>query len=383
MSLDGTSVCMLVTNDVSRDTRVRREARALMDAGATVTIIGVGGGDPIDPGNLDIRLLNPVRASTHPSRIVRIAANVFRTLRFERQMSVAASELRADVYHCNDLDTLAAGARAASRVGAKLVYDSHELFLEDEGTVGHWQRPLWARTERRWLPLADLVITVNGSIAEELAIRYRAQTPLVVFNGPAQCAGVGAVATPLRLFFQGSYTEGRAIPELIEAMVHVRDVATLALQGYGPLEERARGLVAERSLGDVVEFVPSCAPEDTAQASTGYDVGIVGSTMVQKSSRLASPNKLFSYLGGSLALLIPDLPVMRGVVERYDCGMIVPEMTVEALVDAIRWMAEHPESVFGMKRGSMKACAEFSWSHQAEKLVSAYEALGGAAEVQS
>lgn len=366
---------MLVTNDVSRDTRVRREARALMDAGASVTIIGVGDGSPVNPGELDIRLVKPASASAHRIRPVRIAANVMRTLRFERSMSAVASGLHADIYHCNDLDTLAAGARAAFRVGARLVYDSHELFLEDEGTVAHWQRPLWVRAERRWLPRADLVITVNDSIAEELAIRYGVETPMVVFNGPAQCAGAGPAATPLRLFFQGSYTEGRALPELIEAMAHVRDVATLALQGYGPLEASLRARVGELGLENVVTFVPACAPEDTAKESSGYDVGVVGSTMVQRNSQLASPNKLFSYLGGALALLIPDLPVMRSVVERYDCGLIVPEMNPQALADAIHWMAEHPETVARMKKGAAGACSEFSWVSQARKLVDAYAQL--------
>ena len=378
MSLDGATVCMLVTNDVSRDTRVRREARALMDAGAAVTIIGVGEGDLLNSGDLDIRLLKPARASTHRLRPVRIATNVMRTLRFERLMSVVASRLRADIYHCNDLDTLAAGARAASRAGARLVYDSHELFLEGEDTFRHWQRPRWARTERRWLPRADLVITVNDLIAEELAARYHAETPVVVFNGPGDCSVTsGPVSTPLRLFFQGSFTEGRALPELIEAMAQVRDVATLSLQGYGPLEALARGLVAQLKLDDVVEFVPPCAPEDTALASAGYDVGIVGAEGSCTSYYLQSPNKLFSYLGGALALLIPDLPVMRGVVERYDCGLIVPEMNPQTLADAIRWMAEHPGDVHRMKQGAVRACAEYSWEMQAKKLVDAYAQMLG------
>lgn len=369
---------MLVTNDVSRDTRVRREARALMDAGAAVTIIGVGEGDLLNSGDLDIRLLKPARASTHRLRPVRIATNVMRTLRFERLMSVVASRLRADIYHCNDLDTLAAGARAASRAGARLVYDSHELFLEGEDTFRHWQRPRWARTERRWLPRADLVITVNDLIAEELAARYHTEKPVVVFNGPGDCSVTsGTVSTPLRLFFQGSFTEGRALPELIEAMAQVRDVACLSLQGYGPLEASLRARVGQLDLEAVVTFVPPCAPEDTSKESSGYDVGVVGSTMAQRNAQLASPNKLFSYLGGALALLIPDLPVMRSVVERYDCGLIVPEMNPQTLADAIRWMAEHPGDVHRMKQGAAGACVEFSWDNQAKKLVGAYAQIVG------
>jgi len=376
-------VCVLVTNDVSRDTRVRREARALMDAGARVTIMGIGTPNGQVNGDLETRLLEPMCSSTHPVRIVRVAFNVWRTLRFERALRAAAADVHADVYHCNDLDTLGAGARAASHFGAKLVYDSHELFLEGEGTVAHWQRPFWARTERKWCPRADLVITVNDAIADELAKRYGIRKPIVVFNGPDECAHASTVTLPLRVFFQGSYTSGRALPEVIEAIRQTEDVANLTLQGYGPLETSLRARVAESGLDDAVTFVPACPPEETARAAAGYDVGIVGSTMVQQNSQLASPNKLFSYLGGGLALLVPDLPVMRSIVEEYQCGVIVPEMTPDAIAGAIRWLADHPHDVERMKQGSARACAEYAWSHQADKLVDAYRCMLGGTGVRS
>lgn len=374
--LDGVKVCMLVTNDVSRDTRVRREARALMDAGARVTIVGVGDRDTTTEG-YDIRLLKPPRSSTYPLRFVRIAVNVWRTFRFERTMSAAAAKLHADIYHCNDLDTLGAGARAATRVGGKLVYDSHELFLEHESVQRQWQLPLWARAESKWCSRADLVLTVNDLIAEDLAAHYQVPRPLVILNGPIACSDPSPVMSPLRVFFQGSYTHGRVLPELIEAMDRVHDVVHLTLQGYGPLEDDLRAAVSDRGLETSVTFVPPCGPEDTARSAEGYDVGVVGAEGSCESYRLQSPNKLFSYLGGGLALLVPDLPVMRGIVEEHDCGMIIDEMTPEALADALRLLAEHPEDVARMKAGAARACTEFLWSHQADKLVGAYEMLVG------
>jgi len=84
-----------------------------------------------------------------------------------------------------------------------------------------WRYPLLARIERQECPRADIVITVNEAIAEELARRYRVE-PLVIFNGPDRCAGASPAGVPLRVLFQGSYSEGRALPELIEAMAQLR-----------------------------------------------------------------------------------------------------------------------------------------------------------------
>jgi len=209
LMLDGISVCMLVTNDVSRDTRVRREARALMDAGATVTIVGMGELGVRDD-EYDVRLIAPPRVSNAPIRIQRVLANVSASFRFQRLMLDTAREVGADVYHCNDLDTLWAGSRAARHRDAAVVYDSHELYLEDAGVTADWRYPLLARIERQECPRADIVITVNEAIAEELARRYRVE-PLVIFNGPDRCAGASPAGVPLRVLFQGSYSEGRAL----------------------------------------------------------------------------------------------------------------------------------------------------------------------------
>lgn len=369
--LEGLNVCMLVTNDVSRDTRVRREARALMDAGAAVTIVGVGD-HSANPGGLDIRLVSSAVASNARMRLLRVAANVLSAWRFERRMLRAAKTVAADVYHCHDLDTLGAGYHAARGRRAALVYDSHELCLEDAGVADDWRYPLLVRVERRICPVANLVITVNDAIAGELARRYGISRPLVLFNGPDRCAVATPSQRPLRVFFQGSFSEGRGLPEIIEAMASLRGFVHLTLQGYGALESWLHNRVSELGLRDSVSVVPACAPEDTARDAAGYDVGVVGSTIEVLSVHLASPNKLFSYLGGGLALAVPDLPVMRGIVEEYHCGMVIDQMTPTAIAEALRWLADHPEDVARMKQGAVRACAEFSWENQAAKLVNAY-----------
>ena len=72
-----------------------------------------------------------------------------------------------------------AADRARRRQGGSLVYDTHEVFLEAGSNA---RRPRWARRvmaayERRLARRADLVLTVNDSLADLLAQRWESCAP--------------------------------------------------------------------------------------------------------------------------------------------------------------------------------------------------------------
>jgi hypothetical protein len=54
----------------------------------------------------------------------------------------------ADVYHAHDLNALGAAAAARDTYGGRLVYDSHELYLEAGATA---KQPWWARAPLAYL----------------------------------------------------------------------------------------------------------------------------------------------------------------------------------------------------------------------------------------
>ena len=83
------------------------------------------------------------------------------------------------VYHGHDLTGLPAALDGRRRTGgaARVVYDSHELFMEAGTTARQagWARRVLAYVEGRWIfRQVDGLITVNNSIAEELRRRYGA-----------------------------------------------------------------------------------------------------------------------------------------------------------------------------------------------------------------
>src|SRR3989304_9106168 len=120
-------VCMVVGNTFTNDARVTKEAQSLFRAGYDVTVYARGGkGLPardeiagIRVKRLDISEYSPV-ALKNPLRII---SEVF-------PATLSLIKEKADVYHANDLDTLFSCAIAARVNRSKLVYDSHELYLE-------------------------------------------------------------------------------------------------------------------------------------------------------------------------------------------------------------------------------------------------------------
>ena len=160
-------VAMLLHKSVEYDSRVRREARALAEAGHAVTVVEL---DPDARGTLD----GFARVSAAPPAWVRRALpfQVYRVVflrRVRARLAAAAARRRPRPRRG---DAAARAARRAARRGAQLVYDSHELATGvpyRDGALGALRR---AAIERLAVPRAAAVITVTDGIADRLQELY-------------------------------------------------------------------------------------------------------------------------------------------------------------------------------------------------------------------
>ena len=212
-----TGVCMFLAHPLRHDTRVEKEAAALVGAGYEVRIIATAfpglprredrsgvtvlrvDDDPL-PARIVRSLLRRRGGSGAPgtvltresaersdvrARLVRGALRLHLRMVWRRYMRSALRAVRerpAAVWIAHDLETLPLALRARRRLGGRVLYDSHELFVES--SLARWEGRRWARIERRTIGRADAVITVSGSIAAELARRYGIAEPEVVLNAP-------------------------------------------------------------------------------------------------------------------------------------------------------------------------------------------------------
>lgn len=286
----------------------------------------------------------------------------------------------ARVVHANDLDVLPAAFILARLWRAVLIYDSHELWVEQDLPWTPFYRRLLSAVEGLLIHKAAVVVTVNGAIADELARRYGIATPLVVMNCPEAPAMIAVDAPleapstqPLQVIYQGLLSPNRGLEQLVEAVAKTPGVA-LTLRGpgilRGPLQERIDRL----GLADRVSLLPPVPMVDLVPALGGFSVGVVPILPVGKSYELCSPNKLFEYMCAGLAVVCSDLPVMREVVDTAASGLLVPPGDVDAMARVLSRLADDRPLLLRLRRNALQAARErFNAEHEQAKLRTLYE----------
>ena len=403
-------VLMLVSNNLSHDARVRKEAQTVAEAGFELTVIGVGAEIPADLKDAPYQLILSSPQLLHlkngKSLMPRWGReSVWYPLRVAVNLTVAPRRMRRwntectedspftaavgrpdmeslgveqdpDIVHCHDLDTLWAGYRIAQRCGARLVYDSHEIYLALP-YLREEDREQYAQIEAQVFPHLDALISVSPAIGQVLVRRYESDlTPVTLYNGGATVASsVTTVSSPVKLFFQGLFASTRNNVELIYAMQQLRGKATLTLQGWGSDEDELRDAIKEGALEDVVTIIPPVAPLEVVESANHYDVGIINIIPTNENLVYALPNKFFDYMCGGLAIASTSLLSIKEIIDKAGCGITYEPKGVEHTAQALDELISDPQRIRRMKEASLASAPQYAWPAQTKKLVMLYEKL--------
>lgn len=401
-------VLILLINEVLDDPRVLKTARSLRDAGAEVTVActnpagrprteTVGGMRVIRfPHRKDSllkrcylwfqgrvnpslgRALTALREEPAPSplraafRNLLLAANsrsfLRATRRVNRRMARAFTGERFDLVHANDVETLPAGCVLKRRgTAARLLYDSHE-YWPGIGVVGSVANEAVRRMEAAGIRDADYVTTVNPLIADMLRRDYSLpEMPAVVMNCPLRDPvepDTDAAHAPVRVLYQGKVQSFRGIERLVLAF-HRIDGAVLTVSGDGPLLESIRALVAAEGLSGRVRITGRFEPDGALAIVREHDIGVLPFSPATVSITHSSPNKLFDYAMGGLAVVSADFPFLRRVVEENRMGLLIPDNEPETIAGAVRALVDDPAGLREFRMNARRAALEsFSWEEQ-------------------
>lgn len=415
---------MFVRNDVLVDARVLKEARSLGDAGHDVTIIGITRpGTPCvvereaRDGFTIVRV--PLPRWTRWWRWVRAPSRLWSRIRHPRaapgsRMDVldwlamwrfgnlgwaraAAREAgSADVYHGHDLTGLPAAVFARDMHGgtARIVYDSHELFVTSGAVVG---RPSWAvswlaRRELEWAAQADALVTVSAGYAAELGPRLGKSDIVVVHNCPPRPVGepvrtdsireaAGIPAGSRIVLYHGGLRAGRGIAQLADAMLEPGLEGThLAFLGFGPLRDEAERLAAESRFGGRIHVLGPVPPLDVVSWVASVDVAAMPIQAHSQSYYLSTPNKMFEAFAAGVPVVASDFPGMRGIVAEdpeRPLGELCDPADPASIGRAIRKIVElSPDAWAELAARCRRAAIErWNWETESARLVELYRRL--------
>jgi glycosyltransferase involved in cell wall biosynthesis len=375
---------MLLHKSVEFDSRVRREASALAQAGHEVTVLELAA-VPAQARTMD----GFARRSVLPRAWLRrrLPFNLYRAA-FLWCFVAEIRRVRPDVVHAHDAAMLLPGMLGARLTQALLVYDSHEL-----ATSVPYRERLWAMfvggIERLVVPRCAAVITVSEGIAQRLRERYRLpRTPCVVRNVSAltpngrgglraQLGLGGSAASAPLVLHQGAPAPARGCEVLIEALKRLPDVQLAFLgdpePGYGA---GLRSFITAQGMDRRVTLLPSVPLEDLLAHTAEADVGV---TLLQDTClnhRLALPNKLFEYIAAGVPVVAAALPETRRLVETYGVGWCAPPADPVAVAQALK-AALDGRSDPGLRKRLARAAEELCWEREQLRLLALYEWLSG------
>lgn len=381
------NIVMLVLNDMSADARIDREASGLAEAGHDVTVLALRADGMPERERRDhytVWRVADYTTATWRNPIGKLRQSQAR----RRAFFEAGLELRPDVVHAHDTDTLVAGALLADFAHASLVYDAHELYpdmIAEFGHGGSWPvQTYWKRVERTNIPRAGLVISVSNGLAGELRRRFSVD-PVVVRNVPSLTPladhrrlreELGMVDDPRPVFiYQGVLISGRGLVRLIEAVAQVPDIV-LAIQGFGPEEAVMRDCAARLGLDGRVRFMGKKLPSELHAYACGADAGVVIYEHTTLNNFLAGPNKLYAYLMAGLPIAASGFPGLAEVVEGEGVGVTFDPGEVESIAAALARLADDASARQRMGVNARHlAETRYNWDVEQRVLIDAYDRL--------
>ena len=366
-------ICMLLHKSVEHDGRVRREARALSEAGHRVEVVHLPPwlpGPALPEESFSVTPATLPRSRRLPLKLHRLAEAV--------NMARLARRSRPDAVHAHDVAMLIPAWIAAKLSRARLVYDSHELATG----VPYRSRP-WAllviAIERLLVPRCDLVVTVSGGIADQLAERYSLRARPVVIRNVCDLPPPGAApATDLRrelgigetplVLHQGAVAPHRGCETLVRATAELDDAHLLFLGAEGPFANRLQRLAVDLGLDDRVHFRPPVPLVSLLSYTAQANVGVSLLEATCENHRLALPNKVFEYMAAGVPVVVSALPELERFLSEHPIGCTVDPRNPSAVARAL-----HRVLIANGRAGRWPGRVQpLRWNEEAAGLLSVY-----------
>jgi glycosyltransferase involved in cell wall biosynthesis len=184
-----------------------------------------------------------------------------------------------------------------------------------------------------------------------------------------------------RFLFQGRFTPGRGIDELIEGWARVDgNRAALFLRGPDNMwREAAMSLAARLGVLDrSVYFLAAVREDDLVPAAAEAEIGIIPYKPLIINDRLSCPNKLSQYLHAGLMVVANELPYVKSVLTEADAGLFYDSAQLDTLAAVVHHIAGDPELLRRSRENALRFARDrFNWQVAAEPLYALYRATPG------
>ena len=366
-------VCDVVLNSVWFDPRVRKQIIEYQRQGVDVCCVGYKCGQYNDEKIKTIPcpatfVADPPEYTGKQKFVIKKLMREFHRAKIVRDAIIAQ---HPDVIHTNDLNTLAGACQAARKLKCKIVYDSHEICVENNNLQGG-HKILSALCEKFYIKRIDKMVCVSHAASDYFAKKYGIAPPMVITNCALKSEQVAATKKNpgFEVLNHGQYYAGRGYDIMIEAIPYLKEYPEikLALRGFGAMEDQLRERAAALGSENVC-FYPKVLVNELIPSAASSMVGVAITEDTCLNFRLSVSNKLFEYASAGLPVIMSDIPEHRYLNNKYHFGIILTENTPLAFADAAIKLYSDQAFYAECAENAKKMSEEINWEAEFSRLI--------------
>jgi glycosyltransferase involved in cell wall biosynthesis len=258
--------------------------------------------------------------------------------------------------YVHDLPFLEYGHRLAKRHRVPLVFDTHEIYYEQDSLPASARRKL-EQVERKRIHDVDVFLTVNEFIASWFQNRYPGVTAMSVHNALPGFPPPDRTVARARLeeltgfgpddvivLYQGWISAERNLDTMVAAMENVAPEVKLAVVGYGDHVEHLRTVAAAGREGAVC-FLGRMEQVDLLAITPGADLGVIPYLPIDLNHELCSPNKFFEFVQNGVPVLAHRSPFFLAMSDRLGVVSTADLSTPASFGAALGELAAAPDTL--------------------------------------
>lgn len=283
-------------------------------------------------------------------------------------------DLKPDLVIAHDNHTCPPAYALARKYGAAFLADSQEYML---GVL--MESPRWVREDRPFIKVmqdyyfarADQVFAVSQGIVDRLNEEQKLRRPVKLLRNvpPLERHSFRPVSGTRTLLYHGLIDPVRDLDLAVKAAKLWTSDTRLVIRGpsQGGAAESLQTLIAELGVSHRVTLEPAVPFVEMLTRANEADIGYFVYRDGSPQRRFVLPNKFFEYQMAGLALMISDLPEMAALTRQFGTGIVVSDLTPEAIARAVDSLTDDQINTF--KRASLKAAETLCWEKEQDVLL--------------
>lgn len=387
-------ICILNSVHPATDTRVKRVAETLAEPGNEITIIAPSDqGQDLSPfaDHLKISCLGLTRRTKGNFQKGRSLSGLIGTVLSRiavcSELYKAGRKIKADVYHCNEVDSWLVGILLSIVGRSRVVFDVHEYYPARVTDVisGPYLSGIAEGLSRFLFQVcalfSDGLIFVNHSLVG----LYGFQGKSAIVRNCVRKRDFHQLAAreELRRKYQGrvvvlhigSLREQYGPRALLDSLAFIEDPGVLFLvlggAGAGFWADVESGGHGER-----VEVIDALPFDQMLEYLAVADIGITPLQPSDKNTFYSLARKFLEYIAAGIPVIVSDFPEYRSLINQFHLGLLVDPEDPREIAGAIRKLAQDVPLRKQMGQNAARAFdVELNWELESTKLFDLYDNL--------